>query len=154
MHDRKNKQQQEISGAWRAGREPERLFSNLNRHRQRSTTTKEGTDKPPLVNIVSTQPLTDLVDDVHEVCGVGEVAVVELQADSALVAVAVDVVDALGVEARRPADDAVHLVPLHTMKTENTAEARCGGVLHVWMQTFEIAQPAESGQCQYITRQM
>ena len=49
----------------------------------------------------------------HEVCGVGEVAVVELQADGALVAVAVDVVDALGVEARRPADDAVHLVPLY-----------------------------------------
>ena len=36
----------------------------------------------------------------------------ELQADGALVAVTVDVVDALGVEARRPADDAVHLVPL------------------------------------------
>lgn len=42
---------------------------------------------------------TDLVDDVHEVGGVREVTVVELQAHGRLVAVPVDVVDALGVEA-------------------------------------------------------
>ena len=44
--------------------------------------------------------LTYLVDDVHEVGGVGEVTVVELQPHGALVPVAVDVVDALSVEAR------------------------------------------------------
>lgn len=48
----------------------------------------------------------------HKVGGVGQVAVVELQPDGALVAVSVDVVDALGVEARRSPDDAVYLVSL------------------------------------------
>lgn len=56
--------------------------------------------------------LSNLVDDVHEVSGVGEVTVVELQSHSALVTVPVDVIDSLGIEAGRSADDAVHLVPL------------------------------------------
>lgn len=58
-----------------------------------------------------------LVDDVHEVGGVGQVTIVELQAHGALVAVAVDVVDALGVEARRSTDDTVHLVALQGRRT-------------------------------------
>ena len=55
----------------------------------------------------------------HEVSRVGKVTVVELQTHSTLVPVAIDVVDALGVEARRPPDDAVHLVPL-TGKTSKS----------------------------------
>ena len=43
----------------------------------------------------------------------------ELQAHGALVPVAVDVVDALGVEGRRAPDDAVHLVPLSKKKKKN-----------------------------------
>ena len=53
----------------------------------------------------------------HQVGRVGQVAVVELQADSALVPVAIDVVDPLGVEAGRPSDDPVHFVPLWTHET-------------------------------------
>lgn len=41
-----------------------------------------------------------LVNDVHEVRGIREVTVVELQTHGALMAVSVNVVDALGVEAR------------------------------------------------------
>ena len=65
------------------------------------------------------QLCTDLVDDVHQIGRVGEVTVVELQTHGALVPVAVDVVDALGVEARRPPDDAMHLVPLPQKTKQN-----------------------------------
>lgn len=59
----------------------------------------------------ATEP-TYLVNDVHQVGGVRQVTVVELQPHGALVAVPVDVVNSLSVEARRSADDAVHLVSL------------------------------------------
>lgn len=52
----------------------------------------------------------------HQVGRVGQVTVVELQAHRTLVTVAVDVVDALGVEAGRTADDTVHLIALQTNK--------------------------------------
>ena len=55
----------------------------------------------------STSPTMDWSDE-----RVVEVAVVEEEAHAALVRVAVEVVDALGVERARPPHDAVHLVPL------------------------------------------
>jgi hypothetical protein len=53
-----------------------------------------------------------LLDDADQVGGVGEVAVVQLERHLGLVRVAVQVVDAVGVEERRAALDAVHLVAL------------------------------------------
>ncbi len=53
-----------------------------------------------------------LLDDADEVGGVREVAVVELEAHVPLVRVAVQVVDAVGIEQRRAALDAVYLVAL------------------------------------------
>lgn len=74
--------------------------------------------------------MAHLVDDVHQVSGVGEVPVVQLQAHSIFVPVAVDVIDALSVEARRSPDDAVHLVPLLSTKKQantNRSEYQGGG---------------------------
>ena len=54
----------------------------------------------------------ELVEQPHEAAGVGEVAVVQEELDAALVRVAVEVVDPVGVEGRGAADDAVDLVAL------------------------------------------
>ena len=49
----------------------------------------------------------DLLDDADQVGGVGHVAVMQMEAAPALVRVLVEMIDALGVEGRRPALDAV-----------------------------------------------
>ena len=54
----------------------------------------------------------DLLDHADQVRGVGEVAVVQVQPGARDVRVLVEVVDAVGVEQRRAALDAVHLVAL------------------------------------------
>lgn len=61
----------------------------------------------------------------HQVRRVRQVAVVQLQTHRALVTVAVDVVDALSVEARRSSDNAVHFVSLLS-KRERQASGGAG----------------------------
>ena len=88
-------------------------FTATKKHDQKSQQRKKEEKKRDRAN---------LVDDVHEVGGVREITVVKLEADGGLVAVAVDVVDALGVEARGSADDAVHFVPLTEESSVNAGK--------------------------------
>jgi hypothetical protein len=54
----------------------------------------------------------ELVEQLDQRDRIGEIAVVREQAHALLVGVVVEVVDPVGVEARRAPDDAVHLVAL------------------------------------------
>jgi len=79
------------------------------RHVERNLDVGHGAEVVDLIGL-------DVGDDGDEVGGVAEVTVVEEELDSALVAVAVDVVDAAGVEGRRTTDDAVDRVALRQQK--------------------------------------
>jgi hypothetical protein len=61
---------------------------------------------PQVVDLVG----LEVADQVHERTRVREIPVVHEEADALLVGVAVDLVEALGVERRRPPDQAVDLV--------------------------------------------
>ena len=54
----------------------------------------------------------ELVEQLHHLHRVGEVAVVQEEPHAVHVGIAVEVVDPAGVEGRGPPDDAVHLVAL------------------------------------------
>jgi hypothetical protein len=73
--------------------------------------------RPEVVDLVR----PDLADDVREVVGVVQVAVVELQPGARHVRVLVDVVEPLGVEARAAPDDPVHFVPLRKQELREVA---------------------------------
>jgi hypothetical protein len=53
-----------------------------------------------------------VLDDAQEAGGIGEIAVVDDKARGGLVGVLVQVIDAMGVEQRHPALDAMYGVPL------------------------------------------
>ncbi len=59
---------------------------------------------------------SDGSDDADEIGAVGEITVVEEEASAVRVQILVQVIDATGVERRRAADDAVHVIALAQQK--------------------------------------